>query len=199
MTDNEQAVYERLKSDILSALSRVYAEDGELLSDNIDVCERSLMHRFTHYFIELVESGKDSFYKGLHVDGEYNRHGYNPKILHGKLIFPDVVLHQRGTDGRNICVIEFKKRLTESGKHRSQRANGRDVEKLRGMTIHLEDGGEFGYQWGVYIIFNAKSSSNKFAVVEMKWFHNGEGTTEDYQKYSLPLTHDEGCAVACGL
>ena len=61
MTDNEQAVYERLKSDILSALSRVYAEDGELLSDNIDVCERSLMHRFTHYFIELVESGKDSF------------------------------------------------------------------------------------------------------------------------------------------
>ena len=60
----------KLRADILAALSRVYTEDAELLSDKIDVCERSLMHRFTHYFMEYAESGKDAFYEGLHVDGE---------------------------------------------------------------------------------------------------------------------------------
>ena len=60
MRDNELMNRKRLRDDILSALSRVYDEDRELLSDNVDACERSLMHRFTRYMMELVESSNDS-------------------------------------------------------------------------------------------------------------------------------------------
>ena len=172
------SIQARLKCDILSALNRVYAEDGELLLYGIDVCERSLMHRFTHYFMELVESSKDNFYNGLRVDGEYNRHGVNPKRLAGNLIFPDVIVHKRGVDERNLCVIEFKKSFAANGKRRSQRTIRGDIARLRDMTIPLEYGGEFGYQWGLHVIFCHDG-------VEMMWFYNGEGLGE-YVKYYLP-------------
>ena len=181
------SVQSRLKSDILAALSRVYAEDRELLSDNIDVCERSLMHRFTHYFMDLVESGADGFYEGLHVDGEYNRHGVDPKRSSNSLIFPDVIVHRRGDDSDNLCVIEFKKSLTTGGKRRIRRTIGGDVEKLQNMTIPKECGGEFGYQWGVHIVFHVTNDRDSFTGVKMRWFHNGVGYAEEYQKYSLPF------------
>ena len=181
------SVQVRLRFDILAALSRVYAEDRELLSDNIDVCERSLMHRFTHYFMDIVESGADGFYEGLHVDGEYNRHGVDTKRSSNSLIFPDVIVHRRGNDSDNLCVIEFKKSLTTGGKRRIRRTIEGDVEKLQNMTIPRECGGEFGYQWGVHIVFHAKNDSDAFTGVEMRWFHNGVSSVERYQKYSLPL------------
>ena len=87
MINNEKKVQERLKTDILSALRRVYAEDGKLLLRDIGVCERSLMHRFTHYFINRIESSRCKIYEGLRADGEYNRHRMNSKRLAGNLIF----------------------------------------------------------------------------------------------------------------
>ena len=178
MTDNEKKIRERLKTDILSALRRVYAEDGKLLLRDIGVCERSLMHRFTHYFINRIESSRCKIYEGLHVDGEYNRHGIDPKRLAESLIFPDVIVHKRGEDGANLCVIEFKKSLTAAGERRSECDFKRDVEKLRAMTIPQKDGGEFGYQWGVHVIFLSDG-------VEMKWFCNGVERGE-YEKHVLP-------------
>ena len=187
---------DRLSSDILSALSRVYEEDRELLSDNIDVCERSLMNRFTHYFMDCVECSKDGFYKGLHVDGEYNRHIHNPKLLEGKLIFPDVIVHKRGTDDRNLCVIEFKKSLKDGDNPKNVDENKRnkrlcnDIAKLKELT---RSKGEYRYEWGVHIIFHA--SSGGFVGVEMKWFYNGEACTTKYQKRSLPQTNGENGQV----
>jgi hypothetical protein len=181
--DNVRA---RLQADILSALNWVYSKDRELLSDNIDVCERSLMHRFIHYFMGIVESGKDGFYDDLHVDGEYNRHGIAPKRLLDSLIFPDVIVHKRGDDSNNLCVIEFKKSFTVSGKRRLPKTISRDIEKLQNMTIPKESGGEFGYQWGVHIIFQVESGNDTFTGVKMKWFHKGVGNTNGYQKFNMP-------------
>ena len=164
-------VRNKLRADLLAALSRVYAEDAELLSDNIDVCERSLMHRFTHYFMEYVESGKDTFYEGLNVDGEYNRQGRDgcPKLRCGKPIYPDVIVHTRGDNRRNLCVIEFKK----SNNTENLRAQGfeKDVEKLEFLTGSACD---FHYDWGVHIIFMANSKPNGFRGVRMKWYKHGK-------------------------
>jgi len=176
-------VRDKLCVDILAALSRVYAEDAELLSDNIDVCERSLMHRFTHYFMESVESGKDAFYEGLHVDGEYNRQGRDgcPKSRGGKPIYPDVIVHTRGDNRRNLCVIEFKK----ANNTENLRAQGfeKDVEKLEFLT---GEDCEFRYDWGVHIFFIASSMGMGFRGVRMKWYKNGEQFGSDEEK-SLPL------------
>ena len=178
MTDNEKKVQERLKTDILSALRRVYAEDGKLLLRDIGVCERSLMHRFTHYFINRIESSRCKIYEGLHADGEYNRHRMNSKRLAGNLIFPDVIVHKRGDDSANLCVIEFKKSLTTEGERRDECDFERDIEKLRGMTVAQECGGEYGYKWGLHVIFCSDG-------VEMKWFCNGVECGE-YEKLVLP-------------
>ena len=173
----------KLRADILAALSRVYTEDAELLSDKIDVCERSLMHRFTHYFMEYAESGKDAFYEGLHVDGEYNRQGRDgcPKLRCGKPIYPDVIVHTRGDNRRNLCVIEFKK----ANNTETLMAQGfkNDVEKLEFLT---GEECKFRYAWGVHIIFMVSSKPKGFRGVSMKWYKDGKqfGCAE---KMSLPL------------
>jgi len=181
--DTVEDVRNKLRADILATLSRVYAEDAELLSDNIDVCERSLMHRFTHYFMEYVESGKDVFYEGLHVDGEYNRQGRDgcPKLRCGKPIYPDVIVHARGDNRRNLCVIEFKK---ANGKGSLETQGFKtDVEKLKFLTGAAC---KFHYDWGVHIIFMASSKPKGFRGVRMKWYKHGKqfGSAE---KKSLPL------------
>jgi len=178
-----EEVRRKLRADILAALSRVYAEDAELLSDNIDVCERSLLHRFTHYFMEYVESGKDAFYEGLHVDGEYNRQGRDgcPKLRNGKPIYPDVIVHTRGDNKCNLCVIEFKKANNEA----SLKAQGfkEDVEKLKFLT---GEACKFRYDWGVHVFFMVSSMSKGFRGVRMEWYKDGKqfGSVE---KESLPL------------
>ena len=173
----------KLRADILAALSRVYTEDAELLSDKIDVCERSLMHRFTHYFMEYAESGKDAFYEGLHVDGEYNRQGRDgcPKLRCGKPIYPDVIVHTRGDNRCNLCVIEFKK----ANNKETLMAQGfkNDVEKLEFLT---GEECKFRYAWGVHIFFMVSSKLKGFRGVSMKWYKDGKqfGCAE---KMSLPL------------
>ena len=161
----------KLRADILAALSRVYTEDAELLSDKIDVCERSLMHRFTHYFMEYAESGKDAFYEGLHVDGEYNRQGRDgcPKLRCGKPIYPDVIVHTRGDNRRNLCVIEFKK----ANNTETLMAQGfkNDVEKLEFLT---GEECKFRYAWGVHIFFMVSSKPKGFRGVSMKWYKDGK-------------------------
>lgn len=188
MLDSEKMNRERLRADILSALSRVYDEDRDLLSDNIDACERSLMHRFTRYLMELVESSNESIYEGVRVDGEYNRHLYNPKMLYGKFIFPDVIIHQRNTDKNNLCIIEFKKSLKDGGNSKSsyksrERRFKDDVKKLKAMT---KNDGEYRYQWGVHIIFRAANEDDMFTGVEMAWFYNGQQCDKEYARIALP-------------
>ena len=163
----DKSVRQRLKEDILGALNRVYAKDSELLADKIDVCERSLMHRFTHYFMEYVESCTDGFYDGLKVDGEYNRQGRdgNPKLRDGKPIYPDVIIHTRGENKRNLCVIEFKKE--NNGAALAAQGCKHDKDKLVFLT---QDECGFKYDWGVHIILNVGESRG----ATMIWFKDGE-------------------------
>ncbi len=103
-----------------------------------DVNERTITHRLAIYVEEV--------FPGWDVDCEYNRDGHGPKMLafaskddgeHGSRVFPDVIVHKRGTQ-ENLVVFELKK-------SNNPEPDDRDVEKLQGYCRQL------GYQHGVFV------------------------------------------------
>jgi hypothetical protein len=99
---------------VSAAVDRIVAEQPELL--DLDVSERALSHHLAIYIAALVPRDL-----ALHVDAEYNRHGADPKRLRlprrnaldrevrATTVFPDVIVHRRGTDDHNEIVLEVKK------------------------------------------------------------------------------------------
>lgn len=101
---------------LTDALKRLMKEDGDLLE--IDGSERSISHRLALYLQESFEK--------WHVDCEYNRMLNEPKRLalkdiltqsgeeitiedkEAKTVYPDIIIHHRGTDN-NLLVVEMKK------------------------------------------------------------------------------------------
>ena len=94
------------------ALRRIEADDRHLLEN--DLAERCIASRLAMYM-------QPSF-NGWSVDVEYNRKGDIAKRLgvprecanavdrNGEaLVIPDVIVHERGPQGRNLLVIELKK------------------------------------------------------------------------------------------
>lgn len=81
---------------------------------DLDVNERALAHQLARYMSEKVQPP-------LSVDCEYNRHSSNPKRLNlpprtaldrgirETTVFPDIIVHRRGTDEQNLLVLELKK------------------------------------------------------------------------------------------
>jgi hypothetical protein len=78
-----------------------------------------------------------------HVDFEYNRHGLDPKRIAfpnsgvtepTELVIPDLVIHRRGNDEKNLLVMEVKKASASST------SLERDRAKLRAISaaFHYE-------------------------------------------------------------
>ena len=94
------------------AVDAVVANDSDLL--RLDVTERALSHQLARYMADRVAAP-------LAVDCEYNRHGSDTKRLRlgrreasdhdlqAVIVFPDIIVHQRGTDDHNLLVVEVKK------------------------------------------------------------------------------------------
>lgn len=183
MTNVNEIERYNLRNSIIRALSIVYEKDKALLADEINVCERSLMHRFTHYFMDIIEGGVLPQWRGLNVDGEYNREfdesmdRFVAKELSKSCVYPDVILHKRGDNSCNLCVIEFKK----AGKNAN---SSRDKEKLKGLT---HPNGKFKYKYGIYIEFHVKGHDGAgLHGVTMEWFINGRPVSNEPEKETLP-------------
>lgn len=136
---------------VVQAVQTLLDRDAYLLW--ADVNERTLTHRLAIY-VEQVFPGWD-------VDCEYNRDGHDPKEIafgsgddaeHGSRVFPDVVVHKRGT-AENFVVFEVKK-------SNNPESDERDFEKLRGYRHQL------GYQHGVFIRLVVRSHEPKVARAE---------------------------------
>lgn len=135
------------------ALTTLFVEDQDLPHD---ANERTWTHRLA-FWIEVLlrERGWD-----FSVDCEYNRNGVVPKRLHRTLlrqvellgsaeeiltrptartVFPDIVIHRRGSAGPNLIVIEVKR----EGADRDEVAV--DCEKLR---LYVS---EFGYRHAFFV------------------------------------------------
>lgn len=119
---------------VMHAFAALIQNDHELLT--YDVNERTICHHLATHLQEVFPEH--------HVDVEYNRHGMDPKRVeldpeHGReRVFPDVVVHRRGTDESNLLVMEVKKST-------NPQPRSHDRRKLKCCVE------EFGYDFAVLV------------------------------------------------
>jgi hypothetical protein len=82
--------------------------------------------------------------------------------LENKLFRPDIVVHSRGNDDRNVIAIEIKN---------TGRFCPFDGAKLRALTAPKTDDKTYEYQLGVFLLFKGNEPS-------FKWYSNGEPLPE---------------------
>jgi|BioPla2DNA2_1021312.scaffolds.fasta_scaffold28391_2 effector-binding domain-containing protein len=131
MTLDQQEI-SKLFTVITNSLKKVYQHDGYLIENKVH--ERTIVARFAIYFQEeLNRCG----YKEYDMDVEYNKDHSNPKKTKNfpKGTFPDVIVHKRGSNEHNLCIIEFKK----DGRNTKD-----DIKKLRDFTNQKDK-----YMYGV--------------------------------------------------
>ncbi len=111
MIRNFDDIMQRIKS----AIQKVYSKDKYLIVNNLH--ERTIAHKFAEYLQSEFTNCND-----WNVDCEYNKRGRNTKRLtyvdnESKKIFPDIIVHKRGTENElgynpNFLVFEIKKEKT---------------------------------------------------------------------------------------
>ncbi len=144
---------ETVESRLQRALGRLIDHDGYLLEK--DVNERSISHRLAIYI--------EQEFAGWNVDCEYNRDQHDPKKLGirsgvvsnddltASTVFPDIIVHKRGTN-ENLLVIEMKK------ESHSEEAKEFDRDKLNAFKSELK------YKYAVLVI-----ASNSAKLPECEW------------------------------
>jgi hypothetical protein len=99
------------ESRILVAANHLLNHDGYLFT--CDLNERSITHKFAEQLQrEFQEWDVDCEYNRDHHDPKRldlpSRHDIRSDDLNAKTVFPDIIIHKRGTD-QNFVVIEVKK------------------------------------------------------------------------------------------
>ena len=141
---------ELLEELIKKSLDDLYQNDEYLIKHR--VAERDITSKFAHYFQNNM---RETIIADYDVDCEYNRDGYGMKNIDGTLVYPDFILHKRGTNDSNLLIIEFKTWWNSD--------NREDVEKLKAMMSDLY---RYQYQYGYSIILNQERDSVTVTCVE---------------------------------
>jgi hypothetical protein len=145
-----------------AAIQLLFKHDSWLLVHNLS--EQSITHKLAVHL--------QSFFQEYHIDCEYNgniERGNGKKRISvlksdiinagllkkgeeeidGKTIdravFPDIIIHQRGTNEHNLCVIEVKKSS-------SKVSRDYDFLKLKAYTSNYY-GNDLNYKIGVFLDF----------------------------------------------
>jgi hypothetical protein len=143
------------------AVAQFFRDDQYLLLH--DVSERAITHKLGEYLQPL--------FARWNVDCEYNRNMHDPKRVHLPdpkdqeaeryvSIYPDIVVHERGSNARNILIVEAKKA-------RDGRWDGEERDRTKLVAYARE----LGYTVGVFIIFPTEGDCN--APCKRSYYHNG--------------------------
>ena len=142
----EHAILESAQDKALAAAVAAAVADlfeGDAFLFQIDANERSITHRLAIHLTARFHEWD--------VDCEYNRDGFDPKMLHGpdgggdpnetdgSRVYPDIIVHHRGKS-ENLLVIEVKKST-------SKISDEADLAKLQGLRQQL------GYQYALFLRF----------------------------------------------
>ena len=126
---------------VQAAIDALCSRDMHLL--DADASERSLTHQLA---IHLARHFPDH-----HVDCEYNRDGFSVKklkltarrvnadSLDAVTVFPDIIVHVRGCQDRNLLVVEMKKPSSLVN-------HDYDIQKLRAFK------NELNYTFAVHLV-----------------------------------------------
>lgn len=134
---------------LLRALQTFLEPDAYLLQ--FDVNERSITSLIARYLApELAD---------YHVDCEYNRDGVDPKKIgyldlhpdeedtEARTVFPDIIVHRRGSNDRNYLVIEVKKSTNQTSRDvdfAKLAGYKRDLRYGNAVFVELMAGGQTG-------------------------------------------------------
>lgn len=138
-------------------LQELYDQDGQILAQ--DVGERAICGR-----LAMLMGPKFPLYN---VDIEYNRKGpgLDPKdiempdengVLTASRVFPDIIVHERGHNLRNLLVIEVKKSTNALG-------DEHDHAKLQALCWQLR------YQNGLFLRVSTGPDA-ELGRVQHQWF-----------------------------
>jgi len=152
---------EQITALVVHAIHRIVDAERELLDRNVS--ERALAHHLARFIREGVPAT-------YHVDVEYNRHLDDPKRLQlprrdalddelrATTVFPDIIVHVRGTDEHNLLVLEVKK----PGEPLEY-----DEHKLRAFRRELN------YQHAAHVILGRTGDT---IIREVIWVDDNAGT-----------------------
>lgn len=134
---------EKMGEYVKQAMEHLYNKDRILLNDNIS--ERCLVYNFARHLERIL---KETPYKNLYIDLEYNRNcGRMKSIKSQRTSYPDLIVHERGTYYNNTIVIEFKK-----WNNKNKQVLEKDREKLKAFKY------EYGYKMAMLVIFHKENS-----------------------------------------
>lgn len=153
-----------LKTIVNRAIGSLYRYDISLMERRAN--ERSIAFRFGLYFNETIRTSSFAEDPDLTIDFDYNRNldqiknmqGFND--THG--VYPDIILHHRGFNDKNMLVIEFKGIW-----NRNNRARRDDFRKLIEFTH--PDRNDYQYGLGVFVDLSYDLGGCSFT-----YFLNGE-------------------------
>jgi len=143
-----------IESALDDAINKLLRADSDIMI--MDVNERTISHRLANYL--------EPHFPGWNVDCEYNRNLDDPKRLNirrrnitsddteATTVFPDIIIHKRGTD-ENLVVIEMKKTT-------SIESDDYDLGKLDAFKSQL------GYKFAIFIKVKTGGS---FGIEKIKW------------------------------
>lgn len=156
LSDNQTT---EIKGAITSVIERVYNQDFLLIQNRAH--ERSIAFRYGIYISEIIRFTSFGVDEELTIDFDYNRNGKGVKdmkgfsLSHG--VYPDIILHRRGFNKKNVVAFEFKGYWT---------AKGRDEEKLKGITHPTRN----NYQYGLGVFIRFGETLDNFEIV---YYRNG--------------------------
>ena len=126
---------------IRSCLQKLRKQDKYLLDKKVN--ERTITHKLAEYLQEQ--------FLEFNVDCEYNRFDEIPKKLElptdkvnwndteAKTVFPDIIVHKRGTQKNNLLVIEIKK---------SSNSNPGNFDRKK-LKAFIKD--PYNYRFGLFL------------------------------------------------
>ena len=172
-------------TEVVTASLRDLLEGDRILLVN-DVAERAITHRLAMYLQRSVDR---LHLENVHVDCEYNRNAVAgqgaPKtvhllrqrvemLVHGQDVvaddryrsvttFPDIIVHERGTNDRNLLVMEVKKANNQVDPEL-------DFAKLAAFTENTERN-DYQYRHGVFVLMTTAVEDPPFPT--LTWFSRG--------------------------
>lgn len=156
--------HEEVRERLYIALNQLSKNALWLLHNNLN--ERTIAHKLAEYLQQIFPE--------YHVDCEYNRdveqnsglkkvnilkeryEAIKNEVVDGVSIdvsvFPDIIIHRRGTNEFNLLVIELKK-----SKNTNKEAREFDIEKLHSFTDQSERN-TLKYNFGVFLILETREN-----------------------------------------
>lgn len=152
-----------IKIKLNNSLKKLRKKDEFLLE--IDTNERSITHKLACY-LQQEFLDKD-------VDVEYNRYqnlvkkiplpknSVNQQDTEAKTVFPDIIIHKRGSKEDNLLVIEVKKSTNDN--------NNFDKVKIKAFI----DDKDYKYEYGLFLCIDMKGNNDKY-----KWCYRNNDKCE---------------------